>query len=552
MDIFVCRHCADLTPRTGSCLACGQEVTPSDRLEPGRGLGLIGAPNTGKTCLLAAMHDQLMHAAPEWRVEVSDWAFDKLTDDYWAMCQGNLPQKTQLEGPDQFFFSITVDWHGARLPLLMKDMGGEYTFHMADVENPTSSAACRWDDSDDEDHLDRGKIYLQYLAQCKSVLVAVGCWDMQEAIRDEQGARRNLIDHDREMGRLFRGLLRVTATLKHVAVVLVGVDVYGRSADDAIPRAVEEFEGAYRAFPGVLKNAGILVDTVAVSNIGFGNERFIDPTTGIGRFRGVPQPFEILEPLRRSLVHYLPEKVRRNIAAAPRSTPRTSPRADSDSHGAVRQAQEEMANGSGPTPGNSAAKRRRAFLSYRRESGADTARVIRASLASHGWDAFLDVEDLGSSYFDDRLLLEIKRADAFIVVLAPGALDRCREPDDWLRREISHAIKWRKKIIPVTKPGFAFSASVTLPAELADLPRHNCIEYSHQYFQAMMHRLLTFLDDQGAAPIGQSGGESPEIVRWRCRCGHAMRAHRKHAGRAGKCPFCGREQRVPNGTSTHN
>jgi WD40 repeat protein len=133
-----------------------------------------------------------------------------------------------------------------------------------------------------------------------------------------------------------------------------------------------------------------------------------------------------------------------------------------------------------------------AFLSYRRESGADTARLIRAELLSRGLKSFLDVDDLGAYHFDESLLKRIEEAAHFILVLSPGALDRCANEGDWLRREIAHAISSQRNVVPVLKEGFHFPPREALPAELADLPRYNCVDYSHIYFQATMGRLLSF------------------------------------------------------------
>lgn len=133
-----------------------------------------------------------------------------------------------------------------------------------------------------------------------------------------------------------------------------------------------------------------------------------------------------------------------------------------------------------------------AFLSYRRESGAETARLIRAELLARGLKTFLDVDDLGAHHFDESLLRRVEEATHFILVLSPGALDRCVNDGDWLRREISHAISTARNVVPVLKEGFRFPPRESLPAELADLPRYNCVEYSHIYFDATMGRLLAF------------------------------------------------------------
>ena len=143
------------------------------------------------------------------------------------------------------------------------------------------------------------------------------------------------------------------------------------------------------------------------------------------------------------------------------------------------------------------------FLSYRREGGAETARLIREEFERRGISCFLDVEDLGASHFDDRLLEEIGRRKDFVVVLSPGCLARCHDESDWLRREIGHAIAAKKNVVPILKEGFEFPPREELPPELADLHRYNCVLYSHAYFSATMGRLMGFLSD-----VGQQEGES--------------------------------------------
>ncbi len=135
-----------------------------------------------------------------------------------------------------------------------------------------------------------------------------------------------------------------------------------------------------------------------------------------------------------------------------------------------------------------------AFISYRREGGADTARLIRSAIGTRGYPIFLDVDDLGASHFDDRLLDEIERAPNFIVILTPDALHRCKNEKDWLRREIAHAIATGRNIIPVLKEGFAFPRPEELPEEIAFLPRYNCVPYSHIYFDSTIDKLIHFFE----------------------------------------------------------
>jgi hypothetical protein len=134
-----------------------------------------------------------------------------------------------------------------------------------------------------------------------------------------------------------------------------------------------------------------------------------------------------------------------------------------------------------------------AFISYRREGGSETARAIREGLLRHGIHTFLDVDDLRSHHFDERLLKEIEKAPSFIVILTPGCLDKCSRERDWLRLEIAHAIKEKKNIVPILKNSFNFPPPESLPPDIADLPRHNAVPYVHEYFEASIQKLMEFL-----------------------------------------------------------
>ncbi len=133
------------------------------------------------------------------------------------------------------------------------------------------------------------------------------------------------------------------------------------------------------------------------------------------------------------------------------------------------------------------------FISYRRDNGAANARLISSQLSSKGWTTFLDVKDLGSSFFDDSLMREIEATDNFILVLSPNALERCTNEQDWVRCEIEHAIKSRKNIVPVLLDGFHFPPEHELPESIRPILRLNSVEYSHVYFEATIDKVVSFL-----------------------------------------------------------
>ena len=45
----------------------------------------------------------------------------------------------------------------------------------------------------------------------------------------------------------------------------------------------------------------------------------------------------------------------------------------------------------------------------------------------------------------------------FLVLLAPSTLDRCRDPEDLLRREVETALDTRRNIVPLMLESFDFT-----------------------------------------------------------------------------------------------
>jgi hypothetical protein len=141
------------------------------------------------------------------------------------------------------------------------------------------------------------------------------------------------------------------------------------------------------------------------------------------------------------------------------------------------------------------------FISYRRETGADVARVIQSFLEGKGYDVFLDVDTLQSGHFDDQLLAQIGSRKHFVIICSSGALDRCVEPSDWVRLEISHALASKCNVVPVMLPGFTWKPMEALPPEIASLRDHNAFQYSHSHWGHTRHELLKFLRKNNDPPL---------------------------------------------------
>ncbi|MBR5187568.1 MAG: toll/interleukin-1 receptor domain-containing protein, partial [Clostridia bacterium] len=66
------------------------------------------------------------------------------------------------------------------------------------------------------------------------------------------------------------------------------------------------------------------------------------------------------------------------------------------------------------------------FISYRREGGEFTAKILNDRLTSLGYSVFFDLETLRSGDFNTDLYQAIDACDDFLIILSPNALDRCQ------------------------------------------------------------------------------------------------------------------------------
>lgn len=136
------------------------------------------------------------------------------------------------------------------------------------------------------------------------------------------------------------------------------------------------------------------------------------------------------------------------------------------------------------------------FISYRRDGGDVTAKLICESLKNHGYSVFYDFDSLSGGYFDDRIIEAIEGCKDFILVLPKNSLDRCVNEDDWVRLEIECAMKNRKNLIPVMLPDFTFPGN--LPQSIKDLPRVNAVTFVMAYFDGV---IATLIDRMISKPV---------------------------------------------------
>jgi hypothetical protein len=131
------------------------------------------------------------------------------------------------------------------------------------------------------------------------------------------------------------------------------------------------------------------------------------------------------------------------------------------------------------------------FISYRRSTSKHLAGRIFDHLRSHRYDVFLDVNTIDSGAFDTIILNQIAARAHFVVLLTPGALERCANEGDWLRREIEESLRLKRNIVPVIEEGFDFERETAyLPAAWrVAFKRLNGLPLSYFYFEASMQTL---------------------------------------------------------------
>jgi len=155
------------------------------------------------------------------------------------------------------------------------------------------------------------------------------------------------------------------------------------------------------------------------------------------------------------------------------------------------------------------------FISYRRSVSEFIARAVFQDLRAHAFDVFMDVENIDAGEFDKIIMNQIAARPYLLVILAPGTLDRCSEPGDWLRREIEWAMDLKRTIIPLMTSNFSFEAAKPhLTGKLAELSRYQALSVPHDYFDAAMDRLRTrFLKPVSTPTLAIPDSEQAEVQR---------------------------------------
>lgn len=155
------------------------------------------------------------------------------------------------------------------------------------------------------------------------------------------------------------------------------------------------------------------------------------------------------------------------------------------------------------------------FISYRHNGGFPTANHLADKLRERGYNVCFDKTSLKQGKFDEKILVQIEECTDFIVVLDKDAFVRTLKEEplekDWLRRELAHAIKHKKNIVPVMLSGFEWPEH--LPSDIKEVSIYNGPEYSRTYFNAFCDNLTTFLKTQVPKPTLTKGQQTLSFLK---------------------------------------
>ncbi len=151
----------------------------------------------------------------------------------------------------------------------------------------------------------------------------------------------------------------------------------------------------------------------------------------------------------------------------------------------------------------------KAFISYRRsDSLSATGRLYDRLNVAYPGMFFRDVSGIGVGVDFTK---EIERAVAssllLIAVIGPewttesaDGKRRLDDPDDFVRLEVSSALKRNIRIIPVLVGGASMPEEHELPAELHPLRKWNAIQLVEEYYEEGLERLIDALTPQLGEP----------------------------------------------------
>ena len=147
------------------------------------------------------------------------------------------------------------------------------------------------------------------------------------------------------------------------------------------------------------------------------------------------------------------------------------------------------------------------FISYHRAGGGELAMLIKLMLQECGYTVFLDRHSIGKGNYKEQIFRQLEHTSDLVLVLTEGALDGCREPENWMRLEIAQAFKNGVNVVPVIKEGFHWPQR--MPDDILKAKYCQGIEFRTDYAEASINRLCELLNARPGKQASKS--EAPSM-----------------------------------------
>lgn len=143
------------------------------------------------------------------------------------------------------------------------------------------------------------------------------------------------------------------------------------------------------------------------------------------------------------------------------------------------------------------------FISYRvQDTSGETGRLVDA-LKSHFEEdqIFMDIDKIEPGVdFTEVLSHSLDTCDVMLAIIGPNwqgrdsnGLARIKKPDDWVRLELSTALKRNIRVVPVLVDGARLPDVSELPEDLEGLSRRQTYEISNKRWRYDTEQLIHFL-----------------------------------------------------------
>ncbi len=135
------------------------------------------------------------------------------------------------------------------------------------------------------------------------------------------------------------------------------------------------------------------------------------------------------------------------------------------------------------------------FVSYRRKDGLLVTPLIDQLRQYIYGSIFIDFMDIDEDNFEHSILHHLGQSDVVLVVVTERTFDpaRIRQPDDWIHREISTALKLNKQIVLLLVENQPLPRAQDLPSDIRVVLTKQGIPLYAAFFKEAVQKLASFI-----------------------------------------------------------